>query len=114
MGIRAVAETMRENLGAQYPVIHVDTPFALQFCLNTATPLTSFDEAAVMLQGEKPVVVAVSDFNRLAIHLPTNQSVLHELTRWPSNGTPKVRVVSNRPFATSSARLAAEARSVAR
>ncbi len=111
LGIRTVAETMRKSLGAQYPVIHIDTPFALQFCLNTAHPLMSFDEAAAMLQGEKQVVVAVSDFDRLADQLHTNQSLLHELARWPSNGTPIVRVVSNRPFsALPPAPLAAEKR----
>ena len=108
MGIRSVANTMRASLGAQYPVVHVDTPFALQFYLNTAHPLASFDQAAAMLQGEKQVVVAVSDFDRLAGNLNTNQSVLHELTRWPSNDTPIVRVVSNHPFKVPSTRLAVE------
>jgi hypothetical protein len=89
--------------------VHVDTPFALQFWLNTARPLIKFDQAAAMLQAKEPVVIAVSDFDKLKSNFRTNAPALHELARWPSNGTTVVRIVSNRPFPTVTARLAAEA-----
>ena len=87
--------------------MHVDTPFALQFWLNTARPLTSFERAAVMLRGEERVVVAVSEFSRLEACLGTNAPALHELTRWPNEGSPVVRVVSNRPFPAANHELVA-------
>jgi 4-amino-4-deoxy-L-arabinose transferase-like glycosyltransferase len=107
LGIRVVADRVRETLGAQFPVAYVDTPFALQFWLNTARPLISFDEAAALLQAKEPVVVAVSDFNELETSLRPNLPALYELARWPSNGTPVVRVVSNRPFPEATSRVAA-------
>ncbi len=106
LGMRTVADHVRETLGEKFPLVHVDTPFALQFWLNTARPLDSFEKAAALLQGKEPVVVAVSDFRKLESRWATNQPVLHELARWPSNGTTQVRVVSNRPFAQTSTRLA--------
>jgi 4-amino-4-deoxy-L-arabinose transferase-like glycosyltransferase len=98
LGIRAVAERVRETLGAEFPIVHVDTPFALQFSLNTARPLVSFERAAALLQSNEPVVVAVSDFARLEARFSTNPPALHELARWPVQGQTVVRVVSNRPF----------------
>jgi 4-amino-4-deoxy-L-arabinose transferase-like glycosyltransferase len=107
LGIQTVADCIRDTLGAQFPVVHVDTPFALQFYLNTARPKVSFDEAAALLEKVEPVVVAVSDFQQLETRFQPPQPILYELARWPSNGTPVVRVVSNRPFAEVTARLAA-------
>ena len=103
LGLRGVADGLDKTLGAQFPVVHVDTPFALQFWLNTARPLVSFSNAAALLRANEPVVVAVSNFPKLEALLPTNQITLHELARWPSNGTTLVRVVSNRPFVRSPA-----------
>jgi hypothetical protein len=98
LGLRGVADRLDETLGAQFPVVYVDTPFALQFWLNTARPLVSFSNAAARLEANEPVIVAVSDFPKLEGLLATNQIVLHELARWPRHGTPVVRVVSNRPI----------------
>lgn len=108
LGLRAVANQVRGTLGPEFPILHVDTPFALQFWLNTARPLIKFDQAAAMLQANEPVIIAVSDFDKLESNFMTNVPALHELARWPSNGTTVVRIVSNRPFPAITARLAAE------
>jgi 4-amino-4-deoxy-L-arabinose transferase-like glycosyltransferase len=109
LGLRAVANQVRGTLGSEFPIVHVDTPFALQFWLNTARPQIKFDQAAAMLQGNEPVVIAVSDFDKLESNFRSHAPALHELARWPSNGTTVVRIVSNRPFPTITPRLAAEA-----
>ena len=108
LGIRRVADRVRATLGVNYPLVHAGTPFALQFWLNTARPWTSFDKAAALLQGNEPVVVAVGSFEKLSAHFETNPPVLHELARWPTNDTPVVRIISNRPFAEVTARQTAQ------
>ncbi len=98
LGMRSVAAQVRATLGEQYPLVHVETPFALQFWLNTAHRLAPPGRAAALLQGPEPVVVAVADFPELENLLSTNRPVLHELARWPAQEPTLVRVISNRPF----------------
>lgn len=98
LGMRDVAAQVRGTLGEQFPLVHVETPFALQFWLNTAHRLVKPERAADLLRGAEPVVVAVGDFPELENFLSTNRPVLHELARWPAKEPTLVRVISNRPF----------------
>jgi len=106
LGMHQLATKVRGTFGEQFPVVHVDTPFALQFYLNTARPLTSFERAAELLRGDDPAFVAVLSLDELLAQSTTNLPVIHEFARWPTNGEPVVRIVSNRPAFDSSARLA--------
>lgn len=106
LGMRELAAKVRGTFGEQFPLVHVDTPFALQFYLNTVRPLTSFERAAALLRGDDPAFVAVSSFDKLLAQSHTNFSAIHEFARWPTNGKPLVRIVSNQPLSGSSARLA--------
>ena len=96
LGTREVAATVRERWGDRFPLVHVDTPFALQFYLNTASPLASFERAAALLRQDYPAYVSVSDYDRLVAELGADAPALYEITRWPTNGPPVVRIVSNR------------------
>lgn len=98
LGMRGIAAKVRGTLGEQFPLVHVKTPFALQFWLNTAHRLVKPERAAALLQGAEPVVVAVADFPELENLLSTNRPVLYELARWPAEEPTLVRVISNRPF----------------
>ena len=97
LGCREVAAEVRRTLGKEFPLVLVDVPFALQFYLGTARPVTSLERAADLLQGDFPAVVAISDLDSLLARFPTNSPPLHELARWPSNGIPFIRIVSNHP-----------------
>lgn len=106
LGAREVAATVRERWGGRFPLVHVDTPFALQFYLNTAWPLASFERAAALLRQDYPAYVSVSDYDRLVAELGADAPALYEITRWPTNGPPVVRIVSNRASDEKSSRLA--------
>jgi hypothetical protein len=106
LGYREFAANIRATLGEQFPLVHVDTPFAVQFYLNTARPLTSFERAAELLQENFPAFVAVSDFETLLAQFPTNAPALRDVARWPAQGSPLVRVVSNQVTNSSDKRLA--------
>jgi 4-amino-4-deoxy-L-arabinose transferase-like glycosyltransferase len=76
------------------PLIHVDTPFTLQFYLNTMQVITPPEKAGELLSGTNPVVVALCDFNRVRPWIREGVEI-HELARWPETDEPFVRVISN-------------------
>lgn len=106
LGMREVAAIVRERWGESFPLVHVDTPFALQFYLNTTRPLASFEQAAQLLQQDYPAYVCVSDYDKLLAQLGAEAPALHEITRWPDQGPPLVRIVSNCPPEEKSSRIA--------
>ena len=77
-------------------MIHVDTPFTLQFYLNTMQIVTPPEKAGELLSSTNPIVVALCDFNRVRPWIKKDVEI-HELARWPETGEPFVRVISNRP-----------------
>ncbi len=106
VGMRDLAASVRGRFGEGFPLVHVDTLFLLQFYLNTAWPLASAERAAELLKGDFPALVAVSDFDLLQSRLQPNGPALFEFARWPKQGPPFVRIVSNRPLTEPLARLA--------
>jgi len=106
LGMREVAAVVRERWGERFPLVHVDTPFALQFYLNTAWPLASFERAAQLLKQDYPAYVCVSDYDKLLAQLGPETPALHEITRWPAQGPPVARIVGNRPPGDKSSRIA--------
>ena len=62
--------------------------------------------SAQLLRGTSASYVAVSSLDDLVVEFGTNAPVIHDLSRWPANGVPEVRIISNRPIYDSSAPLA--------
>jgi 4-amino-4-deoxy-L-arabinose transferase-like glycosyltransferase len=77
------------------PMIHVDTPFTLQFYLNTMQVIAPPEKAGELLSGTNAVVVALCDFNRVQPWIQEGVEI-YELARWPETGEPFVRIISNR------------------
>ena len=86
-------EQLARSVG-DLPMIHVDTPFTLQFYLNTMEQLTPPETAGKLLSGSNHVTVAVCDFSRVRPWIKDGVEI-HELARWPESGEPFVRVISN-------------------
>lgn len=63
-------------------LLHVDSPYALQFHLNTMDLVISFEEAAAALKSEEPVAVAVHALPQLRAALGSGIEV-HTLASWP-------------------------------
>jgi len=96
-GIIQLATQIRQQVGRQFPLTHVDDPFALQFYLGPMRRVVSFQRAARLLDGDAAAFVAVHDLARLESCRGTNAPSLHELARWPATGKPFVQIVSNHP-----------------
>ena len=97
MGIKVLAESVRQTGGEDCPLTYVDGPFALQFYLNTKRPEVSFEQAAALLRSNTAAYVVVRDYEKLQGLLGVNSVRLNELARWPDSGKAYVRIVSNRP-----------------
>lgn len=96
-GVERLARTIREQVGLEFPLVHVDTPFAFQLYLNTVTPLTSAADAAALLRRPAAAFVAVRDLDAVTEALGPGGPRLHEVARWPATGDAYLRVVSNHP-----------------
>lgn len=103
--MRDLARDIQGRFGERFPLNHVDSPFALQFYLNTARPQISTSRAAEILSGDYPAVVTVRDSAKLRSELPA-ATTLYEIARWPSTNKASVRVISNVPLPESTNRLA--------
>jgi 4-amino-4-deoxy-L-arabinose transferase-like glycosyltransferase len=96
-GIIQLATQIRSQVGAEFPLTHVDDPFALQFYLGSMRRVASFQRAARLLDGDAAAFVVVRDLASLEACRKTNAPSLYELARWPATEKPFVRIVSNHP-----------------
>jgi 4-amino-4-deoxy-L-arabinose transferase-like glycosyltransferase len=98
LSARQASRLIAERLGANAPLTHVDSPFAVQFYLNSVRPSVSFERAAELLRGNAAACIVVCDFANLEKALGPGAGPLHEALRWPEAGEPWIRVVGNYPF----------------
>ena len=79
------------------PMLHVDSPYALQFHLNTMERWVTLEAAAAELNSGSPRAVAVQDAARLRA-LAGNATALHDWGTCPGSQEKSVfTVLSNRP-----------------
>jgi hypothetical protein len=60
LAVREVARGIRNQCGAQPQIIHVDSPFALQFYLNSFQLMVQAERAAKLPRSDSPAYLAVS------------------------------------------------------
>jgi 4-amino-4-deoxy-L-arabinose transferase-like glycosyltransferase len=107
VALRDLARTVLASAGREFPLTHVDAPYAFQFYLNTLRPLVTPERAAALLRGPDPAFVVVR-----------NPQVLEPQRRpddppWtvvlPADGSAArapVRIVSNQPTLSVTDRVA--------
>lgn len=95
-GMQEMARVIQERIGNGFVLTHVETPFSLQFFLNTLVPLTTPQQAAHRLSSADTAFVAVRDLEALQELLMPQPFPLYVVARWPATGEAEVWVVSNR------------------
>jgi hypothetical protein len=95
LGRKLKAESSRTELDS---MLHVDSPFALQFHLNTMHRAVSFEAAATAFAQDQPTLVAVADLERLQ-EVMGERSKLIIAARWPEAGAPRVVIVAGQASA---------------
>ena len=98
VGMAELADAITREGGSPFPLIHVDTPYALQAYLNTLLPSASPARAAEALAGPRPAFVAVRRLKALEDALKAHGTPLvYRLARWPAEGEALVTIIGNRP-----------------
>ncbi|MFM1768721.1 MAG: hypothetical protein RJA22_1250 [Verrucomicrobiota bacterium] len=99
LACQALSSEIRATLGTEFPLTYIDSPFAVQFRLNTLRFQATPARAAALLAGSVPAFVVAGNeeaFGRLRQNLGTN-APLHELRVFGSKRGPILHLVSNQP-----------------
>jgi hypothetical protein len=97
LALKAAADEIRRQVGAEFPLTHMDSPFAVQFYLNTIYPWVSPERAARLLRDDPAAFVLVRKMELLQKQLGPGGAPLHELFRFPAKGPAMAQLVSNHP-----------------
>jgi hypothetical protein len=95
--VRDFANHLRAEVGEDFPFLHVDSPYALQFFLNTMRPEISYEEARRLLTGVPPAFVVVRRMDRFEKETGLGAAALHIVARCPETGEAYLVVLSNQP-----------------
>lgn len=95
-GMQEIARLVEQQVGREFPLVHVDSPAALQFFLNTKRPLVTLAEAASLLKSGAAAFVVLRDPEPLRQALGPNAPALHEVARWVGDGE-ALYIVSHHP-----------------
>ncbi len=94
--LRVIADSLRDVIGGEWMLTHVDSPFPLQFYLRTMRPPVPAPRAAELLRGPAPALAVVMDWQALQQELGEDLARTTVVGRWPV-GNAVVHLVSNRP-----------------
>jgi hypothetical protein len=100
-GVRELARQYEATHGKNKPLIFVDTPFGLQYYLNSMHQRVSYAQAADHLKSPRETLAAVKDIQKLRDRMP-DDARLHVLMQWPKDGQGYIYIVSNRTDASRS------------
>ena len=108
-GYLQVAKMLRDTVGPEFPLTHVDEDFALQVSLNTRRQYAPLKAAAKLLQQQDAAAfVVVEDLPQLQKELaPTGQKP-YELVKLLHKGEPYLTILSNHPRLEWTDRVAAQ------
>ena len=95
--MKDMARQIQAHGAASLPIVHVDTPFALQYFLGTMNPAVTPEQAARLLAGSNTVFVALCDLPKVESLLPADHPEIFHLLHSPANGVPQVMLLSNGP-----------------
>jgi len=98
LAIRNLAGSLQQKVGPDFPLTHVDDPYALQYYLNTMRPDASYATAARLLGGDAAAYVVVCQPELLKLHDSPGGNRVYDLARTPSlQKQPRTHILSNRP-----------------
>ncbi|MEW5804722.1 MAG: glycosyltransferase family 39 protein [bacterium] len=103
--VRQFARDIQKKVGGSLPLIFVDTPYALQFYLNTMTQQVSLQQAAKALSSDYPAFIVIKD--HLKALLDGNKSRYYTLASGPQSAHDLLFVVSNHPVLEPTPRVTA-------
>jgi 4-amino-4-deoxy-L-arabinose transferase-like glycosyltransferase len=107
LAVRDFAGSIEQTVGPEFPLTHVDDPYAVQFYLNTMRPAVSYATAAQLLKGDAAAFVAVCQPELLDLADSPWGGQVYELAKTPSiQKQPCTHILSNRPALRAESRMA--------
>jgi 4-amino-4-deoxy-L-arabinose transferase-like glycosyltransferase len=113
--VEQFAEQLQQRVGANFPLTHVDDPFALSIYLNTARPFYygptrdttgvfddnmvmtyDYDAAAALLQSDGEVNLAVDRIDAIYKRVPKNFTI-YQVAQIAPQSPVRLYILSNRP-----------------
>jgi hypothetical protein len=95
--VKELAAMVKSAGGTVFPITHVQSPYALQFYLNTKEPLLNAGMGANLLRQSPAVFVATSDYESIRKALGPDESNTFVLFRWRGSKEEPVDLISNHP-----------------
>lgn len=97
--MRDLGRELRARLGAQADrVIFTETPYTLQFYMNTMNIRQSYDAAAAALAGDDHARVATNDPDAVIARMPaTARPRVRVFAQSPPEDAPLVTILTNQP-----------------
>ncbi len=92
-----LARVIRREVGSEFPLIHIDSPYALQFELNTMKPVISPERAAPLLKSDYAAFLVVKATETVEALRRMAAPPLYEVLRRPDTDPPYLRIISNHP-----------------
>lgn len=97
LALYEMAGSIRARVGSSFPLTHLHTASAIQFCLGSYRPFVTEEEAADLLRGESAAFVVVEDLQALREELGAETEPLHILMERKTGEERFLRIVSNHP-----------------
>ena len=100
---REIADFIRREVGSEFPLIHtagypnLDSPFALQFFLNTMRPNVWYHDVARALASDHAAYAIVRKWEHVEDNLGDDPPPIYEIKRWRAWAEHPWRLLSNRP-----------------
>ena len=95
--VKQVAAMVKSAGGTVFPLTHAQSPYALQFYLNTKKLPVDASWGANLLRQNPAVFIATSDYESIRAALGPDESRAHVLYRWGRPKDEPVELISNHP-----------------
>ncbi len=97
LSMEKLAQSLRAQVGDDFPLVHVETSPVLQFYLGTSAPCVTLEHAVKLLQGDVPVFVAIDGRARPESFWGTNAPTARLLAEGVKGRRNHARILSNHP-----------------
>jgi len=96
-GAIAIAKQLREQVGPGFPLIYLDSPYALQFYYQSMRTKQFRKTGLQAMQNGHDAFYAISNVDKFHKALDENSPAMTPLLRWPQTGEPQIAIFSNHP-----------------
>lgn len=95
-GIEQMARSITSQVGSEFPIIHVDSPYALQYHLQTLRQSITRQMAVQAISADVAAYFVVKDIDEFIEVAEEKAPLLHTVMQWPE-GEAQYKILGTRP-----------------